>query len=90
VAVCVVLGEDAIPLQPSLMVIPILGVYLMGARKGLILSVIQAVYLGVIHPFFFARPDSLDWLFSQFTASSLLMICVISWLFRRSSRRSRR
>jgi PAS domain S-box-containing protein len=68
------------------MLLPAVSVYLMGARRGLLLTVPVALFVGVLHPLLFLTrtPEPINaanlWLVDILAALCLLGIWAVSWL----------
>ncbi|HYO52455.1 MAG TPA: hypothetical protein VEU50_06705, partial [Archangium sp.] len=62
----------------ALMLIPAMSVYLVGARPGLLITALVALFVGILHPLHFTTPGV--WMADTFAALCVLGIWAVSWL----------
>ncbi len=70
------------------MLLPALSVYLVGARQGLFITLLEAVFVGLVHPLHFSTPGvadpsipaSLLWRLDLFAVVCMLGIWAVSWM----------
>jgi PAS domain S-box-containing protein len=70
------------------MLLPALSVYLVGARQGLVITLLTGVFVGIIHPLHFTTPGVADppvqasmlWRMDTFAVICMLGIWAVSWM----------
>jgi PAS domain S-box-containing protein len=72
-------GSQAVAVNVMTMLVPMLTVYLLGVRWGLLFSVLSATYMGLVHPQAFPPSNNLG--LNLFSALFLLCGWLVSWMF---------
>ncbi len=74
-------GEQAIATHSTVMLIPLLTVYLLGVRLGMLFALLTAVHVAVLHPLAFGYYTSRTWGQSLFAALFVVSGGLVCWLF---------
>ncbi|HEX5745930.1 MAG TPA: ATP-binding protein [Archangium sp.] len=72
-------GSQAVAVNVMAMLVPMLTVYLVGVRWGLFFTLLTAVNIGLVHPYFFPPPRSTA--LNLYSALFLLCGWLVSWMF---------
>ena len=72
-------GAQAVAVNAMAMLVPMLTVYLLGARWGLFFSLLTAANIGLVHPSFFPPPGGP--MLNLYSALFVLCGWLVSWMF---------
>jgi PAS domain S-box-containing protein len=75
-------GEQSVATHATVMLVPLLSVYLLGVRLGMLFSLLTALHVGLLHPLAFGYySDESRWGSSFFAALFVVSAGLVSWLF---------